>query len=141
MSSNSHKLALNLDSIGLTASIICAVHCALFPLFLLMLTFYGLNFVAGPLLEYSLIIISVLIGLFTFSHGYRNHHKSLVPMIVFLSGLIIIIVSHSIFHESSHSGSFSPEYIFSPIGAICIGIGHYLNRKYSKEVTGKSCCK
>ncbi len=141
MSSNSHKLALNLDSIGLTASLICAVHCALFPLFLLALTFYGMNFVAGPLLEYSLIIFSVLIGFFTFSHGYRNHHRSLVPIGIFLTGLLIIILSHSFFHESSHGGSFSPEYVISPIGAILIGTGHFLNRKYSKQVSAKSCCK
>jgi hypothetical protein len=141
MSSNSHKLALKLDSIGLTASLICAVHCALFPFLLLLLTFYGMNFVAGPLLEYSLIIFSVLVGLYTFSHGYRNHHRSFVPLIVFLSGLIIIILSHSIFHETSHGEGFSPEYVISPIGAIFIGTGHFLNRKYTKEVSGKSCCK
>lgn len=141
MSSNSHKLAITLDSIGLTASVVCAIHCALLPLFLLALTFYGLKFVVGPLLEYSLISISVIIGLFTFSHGYRNHHKSLIPIVIFLTGLCIIFSSHSLFHESAHGTGFSPEYIFSPIGAILIGAGHFLNRKFTKKISAKSCCK
>jgi hypothetical protein len=141
MSSNSHKLALNLDTIGLTASMLCAIHCAFFPVFLLALTFYGLNFVAGPLLEYSLIIVSVIIGVFTFSHGYRNHHRSWKPLAIFLSGLCIIFASHSLFHDTAHGTGFSPEYVFSPIGAILIGTGHYLNRKFTRRVNAKSCCK
>jgi len=141
MSSNSHKLALTLDSIGLTASVVCAIHCALLPLFLLALTFYGLKFVVGPLLEYSLIAVSVIIGLFTLTHGYKNHHKSLIPMVIFLTGLGIIFSSHSLFHESAHGAGFSPEYIFSPIGAILIGTGHFLNRKFTKQISAKTCCK
>jgi hypothetical protein len=141
MSSITHKTAIKLDAIGATASIICAIHCAIFPFIVLFLTFYGLNFAAGPLMEFSLISTSVLIGLFTFTHGYLNHHKSLLPLSIFLIGLSIVFISHYMFHDVTHDGSISPEMIFSPVGAFLIGTAHYLNRKFSKKTSDKSCCK
>lgn len=141
---NSHRMAIRLDSIGATASLICAIHCALFPAFVVFLALYGMEFAAGTLFESVFILTSVSIGLFTFYHGFKNHHRKVYPAIIFLLGLTIIVASHLLFHshEMVHSSSFNPEYLLTPFGALLIATGHLLNRKLSKKLsTAGSCCK
>lgn len=139
-----HVLALKLDAVGATASLICAVHCALFPLFIIFLAFYGLDFALGPLVETLLISMSVAIGAFTFVHGYIKHHKSFLPLLLFLSGIIIILSAHFILHGHSHGAEngfkFEPGYLLSPVGALMIAAGHIYNRKLTKAVRTDKCC-
>lgn len=138
-----HNLAIKLDSVGFIASTLCAIHCAAMPFIFLFLTLYGLQFIANPVIEFIFISTSVLIGIFTFRHGFFNHHRKLYPFLIFLSGLTIIFIGHFYFHDHKHdlSGTNS-ELIFlliSPVGALLIGIGHYLNRKLSKKKINKTC--
>ena len=89
-----HNIALKLDSIGFIASTICAIHCMAMPFILLLLTLYGLEFIANPLFEITFIATSVAIGVFTFRHGYFNHHKKVYPFLIFICGLVLIIGGH-----------------------------------------------
>lgn len=136
-----HNLALKLDSIGFIASTLCAIHCALMPFVFIFLAFYGLNFIADPAIELIFISTSVIIGIFTFTHGYFKHHKRLYPFAIFITGLIIVFTGHFLFHEHEPSESYHTEEILllfiSPIGAILIGVGHYLNRKLSGKHSKK----
>ncbi|MBX7043195.1 MAG: MerC domain-containing protein [Ignavibacteria bacterium] len=141
---DSHKIAIRLDSIGATASLICAIHCALFPAFMVILALYGMDFAAGTMFESVFILTSVCIGFFTFYHGFRNHHRKFYPALIFLLGLTIIVASHLLFHshESAKPDSFNPDYMLSPFGALLIATGHLLNRKLSKKITSTgSCCR
>jgi|GEM_PF-373135 len=134
-----HNLAIKLDSIGFIASTLCAIHCAVMPFIFIFLAFYGLQFFANPIFEFIFISLSVVIGVFTFSHGYFNHHRRLYPFLIFASGLIVIFTGHFLFHDHGHKGTISADEIIllviSPIGAIMVGLGHYFNRKYSKHNT------
>lgn len=138
-----HNLAIKLDSIGFIASTLCAIHCAAMPFIFLFLTLYGLQFIANPVVEFIFISTSIVIGVYTFRHGYINHHKKIYPFAIFTFGLVIIIVSHFVFHNhkqiSIHSHDEIIFLLISPIGAFLIGLGHYLNRKLSKRKTNKSC--
>lgn len=138
-----HNLAIKLDSIGFIASSLCAIHCAVMPFIFLFLTFYGFQFIANPFIEFLFISTSILIGIYTFRHGYFNHHKKLYPFIIFTTGLVIIFIGHFYFHEHNYDSSdYHSHLIFfliSPIGAILVGIGHFLNRKLSRDKTTQSC--
>ncbi|HRE40863.1 MAG TPA: MerC domain-containing protein [Ignavibacteria bacterium] len=140
-----HELLQKLDLLGLSASTICAVHCALLPFVIVMLPLIGLEFLANPVIEYSVIALSFFIGLFTLKSGYFEHHGKLTPFILFLCGLIIIIIGHLFFHthdhhEAEHSHFLSDEILFlmiAPTGAILIASAHFINRKWTKTKCSK----
>ncbi|MEO8209027.1 MAG: MerC domain-containing protein [bacterium] len=141
-----HTIALKLDSIGFVASTLCAIHCAAMPFILIFLSLYGFQFISNPIVEYIFIGSSVIIGIFTFSHGYINHHKRIYPFLIFALGLLIIILGHRFFHNHSHletTGNIelnqidSIYFFIAPLGAILIGLSHFINRKLSK--TSKKC--
>lgn len=138
-----HNLALKLDSIGFIASTLCAIHCAAMPFIIIFLTVYGFQFIANPVVEYLFIGSSVLIGIFTFTHGYFNHHRKLYPGIIFISGLLIILTGHFIFHDHNHLEHFNADemlyFMIAPAGAFLIGLSHYLNRKLTKYKNSKVC--
>jgi len=137
-----HKLSLRLDLIGTIASAACAIHCFLMPFIIIILTYYGMTFFNEPIVEIIFISVSLLIGIFTFRHGYVNHHRSLLPACLFISGLIIIVISHFLLHEHQEF-HYDMEsillFIFTPIGAVIIAFSHYLNRKLSKNKHVPSC--
>ncbi|MEO8665194.1 MAG: MerC domain-containing protein, partial [Ignavibacteria bacterium] len=137
-----HTLALKLDSIGFIASTLCAIHCAAMPFLLLFFTLYGLQFIANPLIEFLFISSSVIIGIFTFSHGYFNHHKRLYPFTIFALGLSLVIIGHYFFHDHNHveidAAGDLIFFMIAPLGAVLIGLGHYLNRRLSRPHT-KTC--
>lgn len=137
-----HKLSLKLDVIGTIASAACAIHCFLMPFLIITLTYYGMTFFNEPIVEIVFISVSLFIGIFTFRHGYINHHRSLIPACLFISGLIIILISHFLFHDH-HEINFDTDsillLIFTPLGALIIAYSHYLNRKLSKIKDLPSC--
>lgn len=137
-----HNIALKLDSIGFIASTICAIHCMAMPFILLLLTLYGLEFIANPIFEITFIATSVAIGVFTFRHGYFNHHKKAYPFLIFICGLVLIIGGHFIHDHNQSEIHGNNDYLLlmiSPIGAFLIGLGHFINRKLSKICKAKSC--
>lgn len=138
-----HKLAIKLDSIGFVASTLCAIHCAAMPFLIIFLTFYGFQFIANPVIEYLFIGSSILIGTFTFRHGYINHHRKIFPFSLFFSGLLIVIFGHFLFDSHSETeiqhNNNTIFFMIAPIGAFFIALGHYLNRKLSKNQKSKVC--
>ena len=144
-----HLLVLFLYVIGFSASTICAIHCALMPFLILFLPLIGMEFISDPLFEYLFIGISVVIGTFTFRHGYFNHHKSIFPFLLFLLGLTIIFGGHYLIHDHSASDihqlqsenihSVNVDLIIAPFGAILIGVSHYINRKLSIKKSVPKC--
>lgn len=142
-----HNLSLKLDLLGFSASAICAVHCAVMPFIIVFLPMLGLQFIANPIVEYSFISISLIIGVFTFKHGYFNHHKKIYPFFLFLTGFLIIVAGHLLFHNHSHELNSSHDFsdndnvlflMIAPIGAFLIAASHLINRKLSK--VPKLCC-
>jgi hypothetical protein len=48
-----HKTSARLDSIGITASTLCAIHCAAMPLLFTSLPLLGLGFLANAWVEWA----------------------------------------------------------------------------------------
>lgn len=142
-----HNLALKLDLWGFSASAICAIHCALMPFIIVFLPIFGLQFIANPIVEIFFIATSLLIGSFTFRHGYYNHHRKIYPFMIFLIGFTVILIGHLLYHDhlhevNQHSDIFQNETVLflfiAPIGAFIIAASHLLNRRLSKNL--KVCC-
>jgi hypothetical protein len=118
------KHSLKLDNIGMTASVLCAIHCAIVPILITSLPLLGLGFLANPLIEWSMIILALFIGIYAISLSYfRTHHKPL-PMLLLITGFLIIIAGH-LFITSWQ------EAIIVPIGGLLIATAHFFNYKYT----------
>ena len=82
---------INWDALGISASLACAIHCALLPLLLQSLPVFGFELVNNHTFEYFMIALSFAIGAYSFWHGYRKHHHSFQPILLFLVGFIFLL--------------------------------------------------
>jgi hypothetical protein len=92
------RLKINWDALGIGASLACAIHCALLPLFLTSLPLFGINIINNETFEAVMIILAFGIGSYALYHGYRKHHHSLLPSILFLSGFAFLVLKEFVIH-------------------------------------------
>lgn len=92
------KQRINWDALGIGASLACAIHCALLPLFLSSLPLFGLNIIDNIGFEIGMIVLAFCIGAYSFYHGYKKHHHSLVPFLTFLAGFALLVLKQ-VFHD------------------------------------------
>lgn len=81
---------INWDALGISASLACAIHCALLPLLLSSLPVFGVNILHNLKFEIIMILMALVIGFFAFWHGYKKHHHSLLPLLTFAVGLLFL---------------------------------------------------
>ena len=87
------KLHINWNALGFSAALICAIHCALFPLLINVVPLLGVSFLNNVYFEILLLLIAVLIGGSSLWHGYRRHHHHILPLLFFSSGMIFYIIN------------------------------------------------
>lgn len=116
---------INLDSIGFSASFICAIHCALIPIILTSLSASNFSFFANPVVEIFMISVSVLVGLISLLPSYKVH-KNLIAIVTMFIGFILIFAGHFIVRDIFES-------ILTPLGAFIVAISHLINLKQMKN--------
>ncbi len=84
------KFRINWDALGISASIACAIHCALLPLFLSSLPLFGINIIHHVGFEIGMIVLAFAIGSYSMYHGYKKHHHSYKPIILFSIGIALM---------------------------------------------------
>lgn len=119
----SRNRILWLDQTGIAASIACAIHCAALPLVATLLPLVGLTFLANPLVEISMLSLSLCVGLLALFTAYRLHQQML-PILILLAGFLLIGVGHFIPHQ---------EAILIPTGGLLIAAAHFFNIKAHKK--------
>lgn len=117
-----------LDQLGITASLACAIHCAVLPFFISTLPLWGLGFLAHSWVEVLMICLSLVIGAWSLSSSYPRH-KKVLPVAVLLAGFGSIALGHY-FIESL-------EAILIPLGGFTIAAAHFINWKYSRSCKHK----
>ena len=86
------NLKVNWDTLGISTSLACAIHCALLPLFLTSLPIFGFEIIENPVVEIVMVSIAFCIGIYSLYHGYKRHHHSFSPMIVFSIGFMFLVL-------------------------------------------------
>ncbi|HEX3933388.1 MAG TPA: MerC domain-containing protein, partial [Puia sp.] len=61
---------INLDALGVTTSILCAIHCAILPLVMASLPILGINILHNSFFEYGMIALAFAIGTVALWHGF-----------------------------------------------------------------------
>lgn len=111
---------INLDVIGIGASLACAIHCAALPLFMTSLPLFGMNIINNEPFEYAMIGLSFVVGSASLFHGFKRHHHSFKPGILFIIG-ILFLISKQIWHHQ--------QYFFLSFAVLFIIWAHLLNYK------------
>src|SRR5689334_19033612 len=83
---------INWDALGIAASVACAIHCALLPLFLTSLPLFGINIINNIAFEVGMIVLAFAIGSYSLYHGYRKHHHRWLPLLIFSMGFIFLVM-------------------------------------------------
>jgi len=119
------KKSITLDSLGMTASTLCAIHCALVPIFLTTLPLLGLQFLADERIEISMILISAVLGTLSLSLSYRKQHRKLLPFLILFTGFALIGAGH--FPDMKNV-----ESILIPSGGFTVALAHFVNWRLNK---------
>lgn len=82
---------INWDAVGIATSVACAIHCAILPLLLTSLPLFGLNIIDNVAFEYGMILLAFCVGCYSLWHGYRKHHHSMLPLLLFSAGIIVLL--------------------------------------------------
>jgi len=83
---------VNWDALGITASVACAIHCALLPLFFTSLPIFGINIIQNILFEVVMVFVAFIIGTYSLYHGFKKHHHNFLPLMVFAVGFVFLIL-------------------------------------------------
>ena len=89
---------VNWDALGVTASVACAIHCAVLPLFMSALPLFGINIIHNFAFEAGMVALAFGIGAYSFYHGYKKHHHSLLPFSIFTVGLVLLVLKLFVAH-------------------------------------------
>jgi hypothetical protein len=116
----------NLDALGFSASALCAVHCFAMPFVIALLPIVGLSFLAHPAFEATLLILGLVIGALSLSHGYFRHHRNFAPISVLSIGFSFIAIGHIQFFEDY-------EFLIVSSGACLVACSHLLNLRLMKH--------
>jgi len=92
------KFKINWDALGIGASLACAIHCALLPLFLSSLPLFGVNIIHNIGFEVGMIVLAFCVGSYSLYHGFKKHHHSFTPLLLFIIGFIFLVVKQFFIH-------------------------------------------
>jgi hypothetical protein len=119
---NNENAVDRLDRVGMTASFLCAVHCAIMPLVVTLLPLLGLTFLASEPIEWALLASSATLGTLSLCMGFKEHRSRRVFAVlgVALALLVLGRIAHS------HDGS-SWSLVFMVAGGLTMMGAHIFN--------------
>jgi hypothetical protein len=117
------NIKINLDALGVTTSVVCAIHCAVLPLLLTSLPVFGFDVIRNDFFEYAMILLAFVVGVYALSHGFRKHHHRLLPLSIFSVGILFLLAKQA--WHALHIWLLVPA-------VIAIITAHYLNYRLSR---------
>jgi MerC mercury resistance protein len=111
----------SLDVMGATASLACAVHCAVVALFLGALP-AAASVLGATWIEWVFLTASTMLGLAALVPGYRMH-RWWAPLGLFAVGIVILVTLRAV----QAAPSFG-EMLLVVIAAVCLIAAHWQNR-------------
>jgi len=111
---------INWDAAGVITTVACAIHCAILPLILGSLPILGVDLVDNMAFEYFMISLAFVIGSYSLWHGYRHHHHSIIPLLVFAGGFLFLVAKQIWHHQQLY---------LLPFAIVFIVAAHFMNYK------------
>lgn len=121
-----------LDVVGISLSILCAIHCLSVPLLLGGLPLVGFEFVAEHEFEWVMMSLIFAVAGVSYFTGYRRHGRKEIFLFL-LAGVIIFAVLRPLLPESLHP-------IATIAGGLAFIAGHWKNWHWHRPACPKPCC-
>ncbi len=110
------------DRIGMTGSLLCAIHCALMPLLFALLPALGLGVLGSVDLDQGFAVFVALLAVATLSLGFRRH-RAFHAWALLAPGLALLgLGSFTELHD--HSGAHA---VVMVCGGLLIAAAHFAN--------------
>nr|WP_062536244.1 MerC domain-containing protein [Mizugakiibacter sediminis] len=115
------------DRVGVTASLLCALHCAALPFVLALLPAFGLGFLAGHGFERGFVVFACTLAALTMWNGYRRHRSGrafvlLLPgAALLLAGLAVDLGRAPAWHAALIAG-----------GGVLVALAHVANLRLTQ---------
>ena len=117
-----------LDRAGMSASLACAVHCAVFPVVLAALPALGLAWLDAEWVDWTMVLLAAGIAFRAHRGGFTMHRRCL-PAGVAVVGLVTIVTTMCLL-----KGNASQHYMQAS-GAVVVASSHFLNRHLCRTCT------
>lgn len=118
----------DLDQVGMTASLACAVHCAVMPLVITVLPLLGLGFLATEPVEWALIGLSMLLGVSSLCLGFRKHRRGRAIYALAFGFAMLATGRIAEAHSDENAGT-----ALVVLGGVTVAASHFLNRRLCTE--------
>ena len=89
----------NLDKIGICTSTICAIHCLVTPILVILLPFAGWTFLEKETFEISLLVFSLLLAATSITVSYFKSHRNITPVVLAVIGFAFFVIGKIIHLE------------------------------------------
>jgi len=119
-------LKLNLDKVGIGASLLCAIHCALLPVLFTTLPLMGVELLENEQVELGFILFSLVVGCFALYNGYKKHHHKKLPLLLFITGISLLFFANFFLEGGT-------ETIVKMAGAAVIVCAHIINWRCCRQ--------
>ena len=122
---------------GVWASIICAVHCTLLPLLIIIIPTTGVYLFINETFEFVLLGLSLLFNIANLCFGYKQH-KSNKAVAVLAVGLFVFVIGKLMHQHNHHNGiHFDLFNIFMVAGGLLMALSSLINDKMCRHC--KTC--
>lgn len=116
------KAARNMDILGTTTSMLCAVHCAILPVLLSIGLIGGNSWLMHPLFEVIILGLTAIFVYFSIIRSYLRTRTDSRPVILAMIGILLILLHHFIPSNSV---------ILIVTGGMMIALAHLVNLRIS----------
>ncbi len=117
------KLKVSWDALGITTSVACAIHCAIWPLFVSVLPLFGVNIIHNIAFEAGMVLLALCIGVYSLYHGHRKHHHNSLPLLLFVAGILLLVLKLFFIHYET--------WLLIP-AVVLIVTSHFLNYRFCR---------
>jgi hypothetical protein len=126
LSGKTFDLKINWSRLGMSLSILCAIHCLAMPFVITLLPLAGAAFHLDGTTEFILIGSSIILSSLTLGRDYYRHHRSTKPVAVLIFAILVI----SILNIAPIPDSLK---WLESTGGILIFVAFLVNRKQMKN--------
>ena len=125
-----------LDRFGATASLLCALHCALLPVAIALIPSLGVAALLGGRVEEAFVVFASCVGLFSLVLGYRRHRavRALWLLLPGLAALWIGVLYQPLHHEAV------PHAVAMTFGGTLVGLAHLANLRLHRRHVHDAAC-
>jgi hypothetical protein len=120
--------AINLDFLGISASLLCAIHCAVLPVIISISAVSHQGHLWHQVMDFIFLPIAILLIVYSLLKSIQKHQQK-SPAIIAITGLLLFFAGKLFFHH--------PHFIFTTLGGIAIAFAHFQNWVFLKRLAQK----